>query len=90
MTSKFPRLLGSARRWLNSIPVENPALAHLICRLIPASCPFEHDFVLFGRHIHTPALCELNPFYQEFVALRCRALSYLADTQDTDINAYIH
>ncbi|MGK7890123.1 MAG: Mo-dependent nitrogenase C-terminal domain-containing protein, partial [Leptolyngbyaceae cyanobacterium] len=37
---------------------------------------------------HIPPLCKLNPVYDELVALRFRALCYLADTCGEDIQAY--
>ncbi|MGF1568568.1 MAG: Mo-dependent nitrogenase C-terminal domain-containing protein [Nodosilinea sp.] len=77
------------RRWIDQISVTNRRAAHLICRVIPCCCPFERDLTLFGHTVHIPALCELNPVYNELVGLRFRALSYLADACGEDINRYI-
>lgn len=81
--------LNSIRQWLNQFKIDNTAVAHLICQLIPAQCPFERRFSLFGRiPVHIPPLCKLNPFYEEFVGLRFRALSYLADECHKDVRHY--
>jgi hypothetical protein len=84
-----PDRLRPIRHWLDQIEIHSPRLAHLICRLIPCTCPFEHRFSLFGYGFHTPPLCELNPFYNEFVSLRFRALSYLTDVCGEDVAKYI-
>lgn len=89
-TSQLPRpdLLAPIRRWIDRIEIRSPRLAHLICKLIPCTCPFEHQFSIFGHFFHTPPLCELNPFYNEFVFLRFRALNYLADRGE-NVEKYI-
>jgi hypothetical protein len=52
----------------------------MICQVIPSNCPFERTITLSGRTIlRIPPLCKLNPLYEELVALRFRALCYLAD-----------
>ncbi|NJK41798.1 MAG: nitrogenase [Acaryochloridaceae cyanobacterium SU_2_1] len=77
------------RRAFVKINVENPQVAHRICKLIPAQCPFARDIVVFGHRIlHIPPLCKLNPAYDEFVALRFQALTYLADCCGEDISSY--
>ena len=77
------------RRWLDQVEVQNPDLAHRICQLIPAQCPFERDVKVFGRTLfHIPPMCKLNPVYEQVVALRFRALCYLADVCGEDISAY--
>lgn len=82
-------LLKPMRQWIDRIDVHNPQLAHIICHLIPAQCPFERDIKLFGHTLlHIPPLCKLNPFYEEVVGLRFRALCYLADECGEDISAY--
>ncbi len=90
---KFSRLTlmhRSIREWLSSINIEQPQRAHLICRVIPAQCPFERDITLFGKVFHIPPLCHLNPFYEEFTLLRFRALGYLADVCGEDVTKYCH
>lgn len=83
-------LLAPLRRWVDRIEVKTPEFAHLICRLIPCQCAFERDLTLFGRKLfHIPALCKLNPLYNELVGLRFRALSYLTDICGEDVAQYI-
>ena len=77
------------RAWVNSIEIQQPALAHRLCRLIPSQCPFERDIRFLGRTLlHIPPLCKLNPLYEEVVALRFRALCYLADECGEDVTCY--
>ncbi len=77
------------RQRLDRVEVHSPKLAHRLCKLIPAQCPFERDVKLFGRTLfHIPPMCKLNPLYDEVVALRFRALCYLADECGEDISAY--
>ena len=77
------------RQRLDRVQVCNPKLAHRLCQLIPAQCPFERDVKLFGRKLfHIPPMCKLNPLYEEVVALRFRALCYLADECGEDITVY--
>ncbi|KOP27050.1 nitrogenase [Hapalosiphon sp. MRB220] len=82
-------VLSPVREWLESIDVHNTKLAHFLCKLIPAQCPFERDVVVFGRTLfHIPPMCKLNPLYEEVVGLRFKALCYLADECGEDITAY--
>lgn len=77
------------RQWLTDFEMTDAATAHLICRLIPAQCPFEREIALFGRTlVRIPPLCKLNPLYAEVVGLRFRALCYLADCCGEDIGQY--
>ncbi|MDB9326416.1 Mo-dependent nitrogenase C-terminal domain-containing protein [Nodularia spumigena CS-588/02] len=85
----FHNLLKPVRNWLDGIPVKNSRLAHVICQVIPCCCPFERNISLFGRTLHIPPLCKLNPLYDEFVGMRFRALSYLADECGEDVTKYI-
>jgi tellurite resistance protein len=72
--------LKPAREWLDQLEVHDPRLARFVCKLIPSQCPFERDVVLFKKKlVHIPAMCKLNPLYDQLVGLRFRALSYLAD-----------
>ena len=82
-------LLQPVRQWLDHVEVKSPEIAHRLCQLIPAQCPFERDVKLFGRTLfHIPPMCKLNPLYEEVVGLRFRALCYLADECGEDISAY--
>jgi len=81
-------LLQPVRQWLEAIKVHDPKVAKLLFRIIPAACPFERDIQLFGHTLfHIPPLCKLNPFYEQLVGLRFRALSFLADECGEDISA---
>ncbi|PZU95859.1 MAG: nitrogenase [Pseudanabaena sp.] len=83
-----PKLLEPVKEWLDHMDIHDSRLANLICKVIPAQCPFERDVVLFGRKImHIPAMCEINPLYDQLVGLRFRSLSYLADKGE-DVSKY--
>ena len=82
-------LLQKIRQWFDEIEIDNPQIARLIAKVIPAQCPFERDIVVFGRKIaHIPPLCKFNPLYEQFVGLRFRALCYLVDKCGEDIQSY--
>jgi hypothetical protein len=82
-------ILQPLRHWVDSIPVNNRQRSHLLCKLIPAQCPFERDIKLFGKTLfHIPPMCKLNPLYEELVGLRFRALCYLADECGEDVSQY--
>lgn len=84
-----PTLLQPVRDWLDKMDVQDPKIAHFLCKMIPSQCPFERDINLFGRTIvHIPPLCKFNPLYDQLVGLRFRALSYLADACGEDISSY--
>jgi Mo-dependent nitrogenase C-terminus len=77
------------RQWLNKIQINEPTLAIRLCKMIPAQCPFERKISIFGRTlINIPPLCKLNPLYNELVALRFRAICYLADECGEDVSTY--
>ena len=83
-------LLDPMREWLDGLDVQNDKVAHFLCKMIPSQCPFERDVVLFGRKVvHIPAMCKINPLYEQLVGLRFRALSYLADDRKEDVSRYI-
>jgi Mo-dependent nitrogenase C-terminus len=72
--------LNPIRQKLDAIAIHNRQLAHLICKLIPAQCPFERDIILFSKIVaHIPPMCKLNPLYDQLVGLRFRSLCYLVD-----------
>jgi len=74
---------------LDAIEIHNAKTAHFLCRFIPSQCPFERDIRCFGRVLlHIPPMCKLNPFYEQLVGLRFKALCYLADVCGEDIAAY--
>jgi hypothetical protein len=77
------------RQWLDRLPIENERQATRICNLIPSQCPFERHVKVMGRTVlHIPPLCKLNPLYEELIALRFRALCYLADECGADVSGY--
>lgn len=83
-----PHLLEPVKEWLDHMEIHDSRLANMICKVIPAQCPFERDVVLFGRKImHIPAMCEINPLYDQLVGLRFRSMSYLADKGE-DVSKY--
>jgi len=89
MIVKLVSLLCVVRQWLDSIEVHDPKVAQLLCKMIPASCPFERDIKLFEHTLfHIPPLCKLNPFYAQVVGIRFKALSYLADECGKDVARY--
>lgn len=82
-------ILKPLRQWIDNFQVSDRAIAHRICQLVPAQCPFERDIQVFGKTIlHIPPMCKLNPLYEEVVGLRFRALCYLADECGEDISQY--
>ncbi|NJM72105.1 MAG: nitrogenase [Scytonema sp. RU_4_4] len=84
-------LFSPIREWLDQVDIHNSKVANWICQLIPSQCPFARDIKLWGERVvlHIPPLCKLNPFYEELMGLRFRALSYLADECNQDITSYI-
>ena len=86
----FPPLLKPLRTIVDQVEVKDRQWAHCLCRLIPGQCPFERDLSLWGHHLfHIPPLCHINPLYNELMALRFRALTYLAEECQEDISCYL-
>lgn len=82
-------ILHPLRQWLDNVQVRHPRMAHHLCKLIPAQCPFERDVCFMGHKLfHIPPMCKLNPLYEEVVSLRFRALCYLADECGEDVTPY--
>jgi Mo-dependent nitrogenase C-terminus len=89
ITVKINNLQTLVHQRFDAIEVHDSKTAHLLCKMIPASCPFERDIKLFKRILfHIPPLCKLNPLYEEMVALRFKSLCYLADECGEDITLY--
>jgi hypothetical protein len=89
----FPKFrftpLRPLRQRLEQIDITCPHLAHRLCHLIPAQCPFARTLRWGDRIlISIPPLCKLNPFYEELMMLRFRALCYLAEECGEDISQY--
>jgi hypothetical protein len=87
----FPKFspLAPLKNWLNNLSVCDRKIAHKLCQIIPTQCPFARKISFFGHTIlNIPPLCKLNPLYEEIVALRFRAICYLADECGEDVSAY--
>jgi tellurite resistance protein len=83
-------VLAPVRTWLDGLDVKDPKVARFLCRMIPSQCPFERDVMVFGKKVvHIPAMCKINPLYEQLVGLRFRALSYLADDCQEDVSEYV-
>jgi len=73
-------LLKPIRNWIDNVEITDRDRAHLLCKLIPAQCPFERDVIVLGRKVaRIPPMCKINPLYDQFVGLRFRSLCYLVD-----------
>ncbi|MCL2931246.1 MAG: TerB family tellurite resistance protein [Trichodesmium sp. MAG_R03] len=82
-------ILAPIKDWLDNWNINDPRVAHMVCKMIPPQCPFERDVVIFGKKVaHIPAMCKLNPVYDQLVGLRFRALSYLAEECKEDVSKY--
>lgn len=80
VNNQAARLLNPLRQWLDSLEIQNQKLALFLYKAIPAQCPFEREFKISGRtFLRIPPLCKLNPFYDQVVGLRFRAMCYLVD-----------
>ncbi|MEG4203603.1 Mo-dependent nitrogenase C-terminal domain-containing protein [Microcoleus sp. Pol7_A1] len=94
LSSRLPKphqknVLQPVKDWLDAWEIHDPRVAHFVCKMIPSQCPFERDVVLFGRKIvHIPAMCKINPLYEQLVGMRFRALCYLADECKEDVSIY--
>jgi hypothetical protein len=84
-------MLNPVRRIVDSLEFHEGMnrVAREIALRIPSACPFERDVAFFGVVLfHIPPLCKLNPLYDEFVGLRCRALLFL-DGQGESIQEFL-
>lgn len=82
-------LFAPLRQRLDNTIVEDRAFAHRLCKMIPSQCPFEREVKVLGRTLlKIPPMCKLNPVYNEVIALRFRAMCYLADNCGEDISIY--
>ncbi len=76
-------------QWFDALEIHDPKMAQLLCKTIPARCPFAREIKLFGHtFFHIPPLCKLNPLYEQIVTLRFKALSYLVDECSEDVTLY--
>ncbi|MEM7762153.1 MAG: Mo-dependent nitrogenase C-terminal domain-containing protein [Cyanobacteria bacterium P01_A01_bin.40] len=82
-------LLQLLQHKIDNWEIKQAATARRIVKLIPAQCPFEREIKAFGQVIvRIPALCKFNPLYEQLIALRFRALCFLADRCGEDITPY--
>ena len=71
--------LDPLNQWLDDLDPRDERISSFIVQLIPSQCPFERDIILFGRKlVHVPAMCKINPLYEQLVALRFRCLGHLS------------
>ena len=71
--------LDPLKQWLDDLDPRDERISSFIVQLIPSQCPFERDIILFGRTlVHVPAMCKINPLYQQLVALCFRCLGHLS------------
>lgn len=77
------------KEWLDRVEINEENSARRIVKLIPSQCPFARE-VRFGDRVifRIPALCKLNPLYEQLIFLRFRALCFLADRCGEDITQY--
>lgn len=74
---------------IDKLEIKQEQTARLIVKLIPAQCPFAREIQVFGKVIfRIPPLCKFNPLYEQLIALRFRALCFLADQCGEDIMSY--
>lgn len=73
---------------LENWQIKEKTTATKIVNLIPSQCPFARDIYLFNKKLFTiPPLCKLNPFYEDLMMLRFRALCFLSEMGE-DITPY--
>ena len=81
--------LQPVRQWLDNLEIQQEQTARRIVELIPAQCPFAREIQVFGKSVlRIPPLCKLNPFYEQLIGLRFRALCFLSDKCGEDITPY--
>jgi hypothetical protein len=86
---KYANPLQRVKKWLDSFEIKEENSARRIVKLIPSQCPFAREIRLGDRVIfRIPALCKLNPLYEQLVFLRFRALCFLADRCGEDVTQY--
>ncbi|MDY6939135.1 MAG: Mo-dependent nitrogenase C-terminal domain-containing protein [Cyanobacteriota bacterium] len=89
LRSNFVGPIAAVRQRLETIEIRNSRVARWLCKLIPAQCPFAREIRVLGRTLfRIPPLCKLNPFYEQLMTLRFRALCFLADVCGEDISGY--
>lgn len=73
---------------LESWEIKEKEVAQKIVALIPSQCPFAKDIYWCDRKVFTiPPLCKINPFYEDLMMLRFKALCFLSEIGE-DITPY--
>lgn len=73
---------------IETIDINHRETAKKIVNLIPNQCPFAREIKIFNFPIFKiPPLCKLNPFYEDLMMLRFRALCFLEEIGE-DISLY--
>jgi hypothetical protein len=76
------------KKRLENLEIRTKETAEKIVSLIPNNCPFAREVRVFNLSIlKIPPLCKLNPFYEDLMMLRFRALSFLCEMGE-DITPY--
>jgi hypothetical protein len=76
------------KKRLENLEISTTETAEKIVNLIPNTCPFAREIRVFNRLLfRIPPLCKLNPFYEDLMMLRFRALSFLGEMGE-DITPY--
>lgn len=72
--------LNIIKKRLENLDISTKETAEKIVNLIPNTCPFAREIKIFNRLLlRIPPLCKLNPFYEDLMMLRFRALSFLCE-----------
>jgi len=73
---------------IETIDINHKETAKKIVNLIPNQCPFAREIKIFNFLLFKiPPLCKLNPFYDDLMMLRFRALCFLEEIGE-DISPY--
>jgi len=75
-------LLRSVRHWLDALEVREPRVARLLCKLIPAQCPFERDIKLFGKSLSYATVVQAQPALRTISWPTLRSMCYLEGIAD--------
>lgn len=76
------------KQQIEAIDINHRETAQKIVNLIPNQCPFARDIKIFNFLLFKiPPLCKLNPFYEDLMMLRFRALCFLEEIGE-DISLY--
>ncbi len=80
ISQQSEEILHKIRQKIEEFEIRNPYTAQILCKLIPASCPFARNLQFFGHTFcRIPPLCKLNPLYTSLMILRFRALTFISE-----------